>query len=77
MWKMKCMTKPVIIGATRVATKRLKKTSQAIPGKYSIDSLQKTAKLEHHTHNMESTAVNLKSEWWGLLVVKVLGRKGL
>jgi len=25
---------------------------------------------------MESTAVNLKTEWWGSLLVQVLGRKG-
>jgi hypothetical protein len=49
MWNMKCMITPVIIGATQVATKGLKKTSEAIPGKYSIDSLPKTAILELHT----------------------------
>jgi hypothetical protein len=49
MWNMKCMITPVVIGAARVATKGLKKTSEAIPGKYSIDSLQKTVILEHHT----------------------------
>jgi len=49
MWNMKCMIKPVINGATGVATKGLKKTLEAIQGKYSIDSLQKTAILEHHT----------------------------
>ena len=42
MWNMKCII-PVIIGATRIVTKGLKKSLEAIPGKHSIDSLQKTA----------------------------------
>jgi hypothetical protein len=33
------MIKPVINGATGVATKGLKETLEAIPGKYSIHSL--------------------------------------
>ena len=36
---------PVIIGATRIATKLFKRNSESIPGKYSIDSLRKTATL--------------------------------
>jgi len=32
----------VITGATGIVTKSLKKNLEAIPGKYSIDSLQKT-----------------------------------
>ena len=43
MWNMKCMIIPVITGATGIG---LKKNLEAIPGKYSIDSLQKTAVLE-------------------------------
>jgi hypothetical protein len=35
----------VITGATGIVTKDLKKNLEAIPGKYSIDSLQKTAIL--------------------------------
>jgi hypothetical protein len=42
MWNMKCFVIPVIIGATRIATKGLKKIWA---GKHSIDSLQKTAVL--------------------------------
>jgi hypothetical protein len=45
MWNMKCMIIPVIIGATRIVTKGLKNNLEAIPGKHSIDSLQKTAVL--------------------------------
>ena len=36
---------PVIIGATRIETKDIKKQLKAIPGKHCIDSLQKTAIL--------------------------------
>jgi hypothetical protein len=39
---MKCMIIPVVIGATGIVTKGLKKHLEAIPGK---DSLQKTALL--------------------------------
>jgi len=37
---------PEVIGATRIVTKILRKDLEAIPGKRSIDSLQKTAILE-------------------------------
>jgi len=36
---------PVIIGATGIVTKSLRKNLETIPGKHSIDSLQKTAIL--------------------------------
>jgi len=36
---------PVIIGATGIVTRSLKKNLESIPGKHSIDSLQKTAIL--------------------------------
>ena len=42
---MKCMIIPVVIGATGIVTKGLNKNLEAIPGKCSIDSLQKTAIL--------------------------------
>ena len=45
MWNMKCMIILVIIGATGIVTKGLKKNMEAIPGKCSVDSLQKTALL--------------------------------
>jgi hypothetical protein len=40
-----CTIKPVIIRATGIVTRSLKKNLEAIPGKHSIDSLQKTAIL--------------------------------
>ena len=43
IWNMKCMIVPVIIGATGRVTKGLEKNSEAIQGKQSIDSLQKTS----------------------------------
>ena len=45
MWNLKCTIIPVIIGATGIVTRRLRKNLEAVPGKHSIDSLQKTAIL--------------------------------
>jgi hypothetical protein len=41
MWNMKCFVTPIIIGTTGIATRGLKKYLETIPGKHSIDSLQK------------------------------------
>jgi len=45
MWNLKCMIIPVITGATGIETRSLRKNLEDIPGKHSIDSLQKTAVL--------------------------------
>jgi hypothetical protein len=45
MWNPKCKIIPAIIGATGIVTKGLRKNLEAIPGKHSVDSLQKTAIL--------------------------------
>ena len=45
MWNLKCTIIPVIIVATGIVTRSLKKNLETIPGKHSIDSLQKTAIL--------------------------------
>ena len=45
MWNLKCTIIPVIIGATGIVTRSLSKNLEAVPGKHSIDSLQKTAIL--------------------------------
>jgi hypothetical protein len=45
MWNMKYVIIPIVIGATRIVTKGLKKNLEALPVKHSIDSLQKTAVL--------------------------------
>jgi hypothetical protein len=45
VWNVKSVIIPVISGATGVVTKSLKKSIEAIPGKHSADSPQKTAVL--------------------------------
>ena len=45
MRNLKCTIIPVIIGATRIVTRSLGKNLEAVPGKHSIYSLQKTAIL--------------------------------
>ena len=45
MWNMKCVIISVINGATGTVTKGSKKCFETIPGKQSIDLLQKTAIL--------------------------------
>ena len=45
MWNLKCTIVPVIIEATGIVTRSLKKNLEAAPGRRSIDSLQKTAVL--------------------------------
>ena len=44
MLNLKCTIVPVIIGATGIVTRSLRKNLETVPGKHSIDSLQKTAK---------------------------------
>jgi hypothetical protein len=45
MWNVKCTVIRVIIGATGIVMRSLRKNLEAVPGKHSIDSLQKTAVL--------------------------------
>jgi adenylate cyclase len=45
MWNLKCTIIPIVTGAIGIVTRRLKKNFEAVPGKHSIDSLQKTAIL--------------------------------
>jgi len=42
MWNSKCTIISVIIGATGIVRRSLRKNLEAVPGKHSIDSLQKT-----------------------------------
>ena len=49
MWNLKCTIIPVIIGATGIVTRSLRKNLEAVPEKHSIDSLQRQLYLEHHT----------------------------
>jgi len=41
MWNLKCKIIPVIIGANGTVTRSLRKNLATVPGKHSIDSLQK------------------------------------
>jgi hypothetical protein len=45
MWNVKCTIIRVIIGAVGIVTRSLRKNLEAVPGKHSTDSLQKTAIL--------------------------------
>jgi hypothetical protein len=45
MWNVKCTIILVIIGATGIVIKSLRKNLEAIPGKHSKDLLQQTAIL--------------------------------
>jgi len=45
MWNLKFTIVSVIIGATGIVTRSLRKNLETVPGKHSIDSLQKTAVL--------------------------------
>ena len=49
MWNRKFTIIPIIIGATGIVTRSLRKNLEAIPGKNSIDSLNRQLYLEHHT----------------------------
>ena len=48
-WNLKCTIIPVIIEATGTVTRSLRKNLETVPGKHSIDSLQKTAIFGLHT----------------------------
>jgi hypothetical protein len=51
MWNTKCFVIPVVIGTTGTVTRGLRKYLEEIPGKHSVDSLQKTlSSWEHHTY---------------------------
>jgi hypothetical protein len=54
---MKCFVISVIIGATGIVTKGLKKYLETIPGKHSIDSLQKKCCTRNVTHCNESATI--------------------
>ena len=45
LWNLKCTIVPVITGAAGIVTRSLRKNLETVPGKHSIDSLQKTAIL--------------------------------
>jgi hypothetical protein len=70
MWNMKCFVIPVIIGATGIVTRGLKQYLHMIPGKHSIDSIQKNSCTRNITRYKDSATIrNLKPEWWGSRLV--------
>ena len=72
MWNLKCTIIPVIIGATGIVTRSFMKNLEAVPGKHSIDSLQKTAILgtSHIIRKVLRVRITAGSR-------EVPGRKGL
>jgi hypothetical protein len=60
------MIKPVVIGATGIVTRGLKKNLEAIPGNHSVESLQKTD-IFGTSHIIRKV---LQREWWGSLMVQ-------
>ena len=68
---MKCTIIPVIIGGTGLVTRILRKNLEAVPGKHSIDSLQKTVILgTSHIIRKALQGEALKPERWGSLLVQ-------
>jgi len=66
MWNLKCTIVPVIIEATWIVTRSLRKNLEAVPGKHSIDSYTRNI-----THNTERAAAwSLKRERWGSSLVQ-------
>jgi hypothetical protein len=68
MWFLKCTVIPVIIGATGIVTKSLRKSLEAVPGKHSIDSLQQTAILG--TSHTTRKVLQCETERWGSPLVQ-------
>jgi hypothetical protein len=50
IWNKKCFVIPVIIGATEIETRALKKYLETIAGNHSIDSLQKETAVLGTSH---------------------------
>ena len=72
MWNLKCTIIPIIIGAAGIVTRSLRKNLEAVPGKHSIDSLQKTAILgtSHIIRKVLQCEACLNPEWWGSPLVQ-------
>ena len=61
----------IIIGETGIVTRSLKKNLETIPGKHSIDSLQKTATLvSSHTQYGKYCSVKLEALAVGIMLVQ-------
>ena len=55
MWNLKCTIIPVIIGATGIVRRSLRKNLEDIPGKHSIDSLHEALSGADHRWFKSST----------------------
>jgi len=79
MWNLAGTIIPVITGATWIVTRSLRKNLEAVPGKHSIDSIQKTAILG--TSHIIWKYCSVKLEAWAVGITagsrEVPGRKGL
>jgi len=56
MWNLKCTIIPIIIGATRIVTRSVRKNLEAVPGTFDRFTT-KASYPGNITHNTESTAV--------------------
>jgi hypothetical protein len=70
MWNMKCIVIPVIIGATGIVTRGLKKS-----GNNTRDAFNRFSTKNSCTRNITNckeiaTTRNLKPEWWGSPLVQ-------
>jgi hypothetical protein len=66
MWNMKCFVIPVIIGATGIVTKGLKKISANNTRKsFSRFSTKNSCTTNITRYKETATIRNLKPEWWG------------
>ena len=71
MWNLKRTIIPIIIGATGTVTRSFGKNLEAVPGKHSTDSLQKTAILGAlHIIRKILQCGSLKPERWGSPLVQ-------
>ena len=75
MWNLKCTIIPIVTGATGIVTSSLRKNLEAVPGKHSIDSLQKTAILG--TSHIKRKVLQCEAVGITAGSREVPGRKGL
>jgi len=57
MSNLKCKIIPVITAGTKIVTRGLRENQNAIPGKHSIDPIQKKSYTWNVMHNTASTAI--------------------
>jgi hypothetical protein len=60
MWSLKCEIIAIIIGATGIVTKGLRKYLDAVPGNIQHIHYKRQLYLEHHTQYGQYCSVNLE-----------------